>query len=147
MHLKRFYIHQGKFLVWTCRKVSNKSIEDMPSSAKPKWSCANKREMKMISFSYTPSSHICSKCFKTSLSCPCMADPPSMVVQRTPIGDGILWSTFQASSMLAHFTYMSIKLLPASTFEFHPLSMICSWTNLPSCSAIVLAHAFNIPQK
>ncbi len=73
--------------------------------------------------------------------------PNIMVVQVTTSQDGIFFNTLSASSMLAHFTYMSIKLLPASTFEFHPLSMICSWTNLPSCSAIVLAHAFNTPQK
>jgi hypothetical protein len=26
-----------------------------------------------------------------------------------------------------HFSYMSTKLVPTNTYEFHPLSMVCSW--------------------
>ncbi len=52
-----------------------------------------------------------------SLPCPCMAHPPSMVVQVTTFWDGILLNTLQASSILPHFAYMSTKLLPTCHFE------------------------------
>ncbi len=49
--------------------------------------------------------------FYHSLHCIC---PNIMVVQVTTYWDGILLNTLQASSMLPHFAYISIKLFPTN---------------------------------
>ncbi len=119
----------------------------MPSSTRPAWLQADKRQIKVISSGCTPSSHICAKCLRASLPCPCMANPPSMAFQVTTPRDGILLNTLQASSMLPHFAYMSTKLLPTKTSDSKPLWMSCLWTNLPSSSAPNSAHALTPEQN
>jgi len=119
----------------------------MPSCTKPAWLHADRRQTKVISSGCTPSSHICSKYVRASLSCPCVANPPSMEFQETTSRNGISLNTLLASSMLPHFAYMSTKLFPINTSESHPLWMICSWAHLPSSSATKLAHAFTTPTK
>ncbi len=53
----------------------------MPSSTRPAWLQADRRQIKVISSGCTPSSHIHSKCLRASLPCPCMAHPPNMAFQ------------------------------------------------------------------
>ncbi len=101
---------------------------------------------KVISFGCTPS-HTCSKCWRASLPCPCMAHPPSMTFQVTISQDIILWNTFQASSMLLHVAHMSTKIFPTKTSNSQPFWMSFSSANLPSSRATMLAHAFSTPTK
>jgi hypothetical protein len=58
------------------------------------------------------------------LHLPHFTSPNPMVVQVTTFWDGILLNILQASTF---WTNMSTKLVPTNTYEFHPLSMVCSW--------------------
>jgi len=101
---------------------------------------------KATSFCCTPS-HICSKCLRASLPCPCMAHPPSMAFQVTTSWDAILLITLQASSMLPHFAYMSTKLFSTMTSDSQPLWMICSWAHLASSRATMWCMHSALPRS
>ncbi len=61
---------------------------------------------------------------------------------ETTSHDGILLKTLQASSIMPHLAYISMRLT-SWTFDSNPLWMICSWPCMPSSSAPILAHAFS----
>jgi hypothetical protein len=49
--------------------------------------------------------------------------------------------------MLPCFAYMSTKQFPTLTCESHPFWMMCSWADLPSSVATMLAHVFSTATK
>ncbi len=57
------------------------------------------------------------------------------------------WTNLQASSMLQHFAYISIKLFPTKEIDSQPLWTICSWAHLPSSSARTQSTCIQHPHK
>jgi hypothetical protein len=102
---------------------------------------------KVTEFGCTPSCCICQNSSSAFCPCPHFTCPNTMALQVTTSQDGILWNTFQASSMPPHFAYMSTKQLPTKTSDSKPLWTICTWTLLPSSRAPILAHEFSTPRK
>ncbi len=91
----------------------------IPSSTKPAWLQAYRRQTNVISFGCTPFSHICSR---VSLPCPCIEHPPSMVFQVTTyILRWHLDENSPTSSMFPHFAYMSTKLPHTKTSDSKPI--------------------------
>ncbi len=119
----------------------------MPSSTRPAWLYADRTKTKVRSSGSMSSLHICLKCSRALLPCPCIANPASMAFQDTKFFDGILLNTLQASSMLPHFAYMVTRLLPTTLSDSQLLWIICSWAHLPASSPTSLAHAFRTPTK
>ncbi len=79
----------------------------------------------------------------SSVFCPCLhfTCPNTTAFQVTTSWDDTLLNTLQASSMLPHFSYMSIKLLHTKTLDSQTLSMSYLWTSLLSSSVPKPAHA------
>jgi hypothetical protein len=71
--------------------------------------------------------------YSLSPFCTC---PNIIAFQVTTSRDGNLLNSLWASSMLPHFTYMSVN--QATTPASHPLWMICSWAHLRSSSSLQL---------
>jgi hypothetical protein len=71
--------------------------------------------------------------YSLSPFCTC---PNIIAFQVTTSRDGNLLNTLWASSMLPHFTYMSVN--QATTPASHPLWMIFSWAHLRSSSSLQL---------
>ncbi len=119
----------------------------LPSSSATKLAHAFSTPTKVTESDLKPCCCICWNSSNSFWPCPHFTCPNIMLFQMTTSQDSILLNTFQASSMLPNFAYMSTKLLPTKKSESHPLFMVCSWAYLASSSATMLAHAFKTPTK
>ncbi len=99
---------------------------------------------KVTELGCTPSCCICQN--SSIASCPWLhfTCPNTMAVQVTISWDEIFLNTLQAFSMLPHFAYMPMKLLPTETSDSQPLWMSCLWTIPLSSSVPKPANAITI---
>jgi hypothetical protein len=74
---------------------------------------------KKSEFGHTLSCCICRNCSSEFYPYPHFTCPNAMAFQETTSQDGIFLKTVQASSMLPHFAYMSIKLLHSEFVGTH----------------------------
>ncbi len=119
----------------------------LPSSSAARLAHTFSTPIKVAELGSTPSHCICWNNSSPFNPCPHFTCPRIRALQETTSCVGIWLNTLQASSILLHFAYMSMRLLDTKISDSQPISMICSWTHLPSSSVATLAHAFRTPIK
>jgi hypothetical protein len=85
--------------------------------------------------------HNCSKCWRASLSCSCMGTSSKY---GSPSYHILRWHP--PCSYMLH-TCQPSYYPPQRPQTPNHFWNVCTWTHLPSSSAIMLAHAFGTPQK
>ncbi len=90
---------------------------------------------KVTEFAHTLSCCICRNCSSEFYPYPHFTCPNVMAFQETTSQDGILLKTVQASSMLPHFAYMSIKLL--HTVHLLGLILLVAFSDCPPFTYVV----------
>ncbi len=120
----------------------------LPSSSTTTLAHAFSTPTKVAELGHTGSCCCCQHSCSVFWPCQHFPYPNIMLFQVITSWDGILLNTLQASSMLPHFAYMSIKLVPTKTSDLQPLIwMSCSWISLLSSNAPKPANARIKEQK
>jgi hypothetical protein len=91
-----------------------------------------------------PYSCICQNSSRAFCPCPHFTCCNNIIFHVTTSQDDNLLNIFWTSSMLPHFTYMSMRLESTKTFNSQSLWMIYPWTCLPSSPEPKPTHALII---